>query len=68
MQSRDDMIRKHYNTVPTGRNPFHPRKQTGPTASFLGVMNQIQHERHNKNQARRVPGDGQSPCPVGDLC
>ena len=63
--SRDAMIRQYYNTLPTGRNPFHPRKQTGPTASFLGVMNQIQHERHNENQACSDSHNDRSADPDG---
>ena len=44
-KTRDEMIREHYldvdrmcNSIPQGREPFHPRKLTGPHASFLGTV------------------------------
>ena len=45
---RDIKMNTQFKTVPQGREPFHPRKQTGPTASFLGALN---HERDMENKA-----------------
>ena len=49
MKTRDDMIKEHYMTTPQGREPFHPRKQTGPMASFMSIFH---HERNLENKDR----------------
>ena len=36
-------------TIPQGREPFHPRKQTGPMASFMSIFH---HERNLENKDR----------------
>ena len=41
----------HYNITPQGREPFHPRKQTGPMASFMSTL---QHERNLENKDSRL--------------
>ena len=45
----DIRLLHHTVTIPQGREPFHPRKQTGLTASLLGVL---YHERDMENKDR----------------
>ena len=48
MKTRDNIIKM--TTIPQGREPFHPRKQTGFTASLLGDTHY--HERDMENKDR----------------
>ena len=46
------MMREYYiynMMIPQGREPFHPRKQTGPMASFMSIFH---HERNLENKDR----------------